>query len=162
MMTEDYLPRYCRRQVNFLSLILGCETNGGERQAYLYKGWAKSWSGSGSPIVTVIQLAQSILRKNALRGGGANSVVRRSLPQFKMRAVLVVAADVFRKQTFQLALIHRNDVIQQISSAAFNPALCYSHLRSSICAALALAERLCRASDWIHSARVPRSCDRVP
>ena len=61
----------------------------------------------------MMQPAQSILRKNAPGGGGANSVVRGSLPQPKMRAVLVIVADVFRKQTFQMAFIHRNDVIPQ-------------------------------------------------
>ena len=76
----------------------------------------------------MMQPAQSILRNNPPGGGGANSVVRGSLPQPKMRAVLVVVADVFRKQTFQMAFIHGNDVIQQISSAAFNPTLRYTIL----------------------------------
>src|SRR5882762_6827621 len=76
----------------------------------------------------MMQPAQSILRKNPPGRGGANSVVRGSLPQPKMRAVLVVVADVFRKQTFQMAFIHGNDVIQQISSAAFNPTLRYTIL----------------------------------
>src|SRR2546421_872504 len=76
----------------------------------------------------MMQPAQSILRKNAPPGCGANSVVRSSLPQPKMRAVFVVVADVFRKQTFQMAFIHRNHVIQQVSSAAFNPTLRYTIL----------------------------------
>jgi len=76
----------------------------------------------------MMQPAESLLRKNAPRGCGANSVVRGSLPQPKMRAVFVIVADVFRKQTFQMTFIHRNDVIQQISSAAFNPTLRYSIL----------------------------------
>ncbi len=33
---------------------------------------------------------------------------------------------------------------------------------SAVCTALALAASLCGASDWFHSPRVPRSCDRVP
>jgi len=45
-----------------------------------------------------------------------------------MRPVFVVVADVFREQTFQMVLIQGNDVIQQISSAAFNPTLRYSIL----------------------------------
>ncbi len=76
----------------------------------------------------MMQPAQSILRKNPPGGGGANSVVRGSLPQPKMRAVLVVVAEVFRKQMFQMAFIHGNDVIQQISSAAFDPTLRYTIL----------------------------------
>ena len=76
----------------------------------------------------MMQSAQSILRKDAPRGRGANSVAGGSLPQPKMRAVFVVVADVFREQTFQMAFIHRNHVIQQISTAAFNPTLRYTIL----------------------------------
>jgi len=76
----------------------------------------------------MMQPAQSILRKNPPGGGGAYSVVRGYLPQPKMRAVFVVAADVFREQSFQMTFIHDNDVIQQISSAAFDPTLCYTIL----------------------------------
>jgi hypothetical protein len=45
-----------------------------------------------------------------------------------MRPVFVVVADVFREQTFQMAFIHSNDLIQEISSAAFNPTLRYTIL----------------------------------
>ena len=69
-------------------------------------------AGSGSPIVTMMQPADSILRKDAPRGCGANSVVGGSLPQSKVRAVFVLVANVFREHTFQMAFIHRNDVIQ--------------------------------------------------
>src|ERR1019366_2936999 len=63
----------------------------------LILGWVKSWPGSGSPIVTMMQPADSILRKDAPRGCGANSVVGGSLPQSKVRAVFVVVANVFRE-----------------------------------------------------------------
>ena len=80
----------------------------------------------------MMQSAQSILRKYVPRGCGANPVLRSSLPQPKMRTVFVVVADVFRKQTFQMAFIHRNDVIQQISSAAFDPTLlCLARIKSA-------------------------------
>src|SRR5215469_11229048 len=38
----------------------------------------------------------------------------------------------------------------------------HGHPRSSVGTALALAESLCGASDWIDSARMPRSYHRVP
>ena len=38
----------------------------------------------------------------------------------------------------------------------------HGHLRSSVCAAVNLAESLCGTSDWIDSTRVPGSCDRAP
>jgi hypothetical protein len=63
------------------------------------------------------------MRHDATRTRGRNSVVRRSLPQPEMRAVFVVVVDVFRKQPFQMAFVHSNNVIQQVSSAAFNPTL---------------------------------------
>jgi hypothetical protein len=94
------------------------------KRTYIRMG--ESWSGSGSPIVTMVQPAEPILRKDALRGCGAHSVVGGSLPQPKMRAVFVIVADIFGDQTFQMAFVHRNNVIQQISSAAFNPTLCYA------------------------------------
>ena len=72
--------------------------------------------------------AEPILRKDAPRGCGANSVVGSSLPQPKMRAVFVIVADIFGEQTFQMAFVHRNHVIQQISSAAFDPTLRYAIL----------------------------------
>src|SRR6266404_3819026 len=40
-----------------------------------------------------------------------------------MRAVVVIVADIISEQTFQMAFIYRNDVIQQVSSAAFDPTL---------------------------------------
>ncbi len=40
-----------------------------------------------------------------------------------MRAVLVIVADVFREQSFQVAFIHGDNVIQQVPSAAFDPTL---------------------------------------
>ena len=38
-----------------------------------------------------------------------------------MRMVLVVVADVFREQPFPMAFIHRDRMIPQVSSAAFDP-----------------------------------------
>ena len=42
--------------------------------------------------------------------------------------VFVIVADIFGEQTFQMAFVHRNHVIQQISSAAFDPTLRYAIL----------------------------------
>ncbi len=40
-----------------------------------------------------------------------------------MRAVIVVIADVLRKQSFQMPLVHGYDVVEQVPAAAFDPAL---------------------------------------
>jgi hypothetical protein len=41
-----------------------------------------------------------------------------------MRAVLVVVANILRKQAFQVAFVNCNDVIQQITPATPYPTLC--------------------------------------
>jgi hypothetical protein len=70
-----------------------------------------------------MQPTQSLIREDVSRGYGEASTVWCSLPESEMRAVFVVIANVFRQQTFEMSLIQRNYVIQQISTAAFNPTL---------------------------------------
>ena len=77
----------------------------------------------GSAIVTVMQPAESLVRNDPTGGWGASSAVRRSLPQPQMRAVVVIVVDIISEQPFQMASVHRNDVIQQVSSAAFDSTL---------------------------------------
>jgi hypothetical protein len=57
-----------------------------------------------------------------------SSAVRRFLPQAEMRAILMVVADVFREQPSEMAFIEGNDVIQQVTPAAFHPMLRYTIL----------------------------------
>jgi len=45
-----------------------------------------------------------------------------------MRAVVLIIANVIAKKSFQVSLVHRDDVIEQIPAAAFHPALGYSVL----------------------------------
>jgi hypothetical protein len=71
----------------------------------------------------MMQSAEPFLGQDATATLGTKSVVGRSLPQSEMRAVFMVVADVFRKQSLQMAFIHRNDVIEQVSAAAFDPTL---------------------------------------
>src|SRR6266536_6682300 len=71
----------------------------------------------------MMQPSQSLMSEDATAAWGATSTARCSLPQSKMRAILVVVANVFREQTFEMLLIHRNNVIQEVSSAAFDPTL---------------------------------------
>src|SRR6266481_368569 len=63
------------------------------------------------------------MRKDGTGSHAPNSAVRCSLPELKMRTALKVIADVVREQPFQTALVDCNDVIQQVSSAAFHPTL---------------------------------------
>jgi hypothetical protein len=64
-----------------------------------------------------------IVSEDATGAWGATSTARCSLPQSKMRAILVIVANVFGEQTFEMLLIHCNNVIQEISSTAFDPTL---------------------------------------
>jgi hypothetical protein len=77
----------------------------------------------GSPIIAVMQTAESPVKKDATRGYGTSLAVRCSLPEPKMRAIFVVVANILEEQSLQMAFIHGNDVIQQVPSTAFNPAL---------------------------------------
>src|SRR5215470_16438493 len=66
----------------------------------------------------MMQPSQSLLSEDATEGWSATSTARRSLPQSKMRAILVIVANVFREQTFEMLLIHRNNVIQERPEAS--------------------------------------------
>ena len=46
-----------------------------------------------------------------------------ALLKSEMRAVLVVIAEVFRKQPPQMTFVHCNDMIQQIAPATLDPVL---------------------------------------
>jgi len=77
-------------------------------------------SNLGSPIVAMVQPAEAVMRNDATSSHGANSAPRCFLPESKMRAVFVVVANVFREQTFEMASVYRDDVIQQITPAALD------------------------------------------
>ena len=64
------------------------------------------------------------MRKDVTGGYGASSSVWRSLPKSEMRAVLVVVANILREETFQVAFVNCDDVIQEITPATPYPTLC--------------------------------------
>jgi hypothetical protein len=53
----------------------------------------------------MMEPAESLVRKDTTRSYGTNPVVRCSLPESKMRAVVVIGADIISEQPFQMALI---------------------------------------------------------
>lgn len=53
----------------------------------------------------------------------ANPAVRCPLVKAEMRAVLMMVSNVLGEQSFQMAFIQRNNVVQQVSSAASHPTL---------------------------------------
>jgi hypothetical protein len=52
-----------------------------------------------------------------------NSLAGRVLAQAQMSLVLVVVANVLAEESFEVAFIQGNNMIQQISAAALHPAL---------------------------------------
>jgi hypothetical protein len=73
----------------------------------------------------MMQAAESLLRKHPTRSYGTNPAVRCSLPESQMRAVVMIVVNIISEQPFQMALIHRDEVVQQISPTASDPALRY-------------------------------------
>lgn len=68
------------------------------------------------------------MRNDATSSHRANAAPWRFLPESKMRAVIVVVANVFSEQAFEMVSVHRDDVIQQIMPAALDPSFCDSVL----------------------------------
>src|SRR6266478_299044 len=87
------------------------------------KGPAESRSGLGRSIVTMVQPADSLLRKDSTRSYGTNPAVRCSLLKSEMRAVLMMVTNILGEQSLQMAFIQRNNVVQEVSSAAPHPPL---------------------------------------
>ena len=77
----------------------------------------------GGPIVAMVQPSKAWVRHDRIASSGGSSAGRCLLRKAKMRAVLLVVADVFREQPFQMAFIERDDMIQQVAAAASNPSL---------------------------------------
>jgi len=72
------------------------------------------------------------MRKNMTRAYGTRSVVRCSLPQPEMYAVLVVVTNILREQPLPMAFVHRHDVVLQVSSAALDPTLRHAVLPGTL------------------------------
>src|SRR5258706_2661794 len=79
-----------------------------------------------------MQASQSLLRKDPTWGYRTNSAVRRSLPESEMRAVLMLVANILREQSLEMPFIHRDNVVQQVSSAAFDPTLRHTVLPGTL------------------------------
>ena len=61
--------------------------------------------------------------QDATRGSGTRPEIRRSFPESKMRAVVMIVADVVSEQTLQMAFVNCDDVIQEFPAAAAYPTL---------------------------------------
>ena len=70
----------------------------------------------------MVQTAQSRMRNDPTRRRRADSPTRGLLTQPEMGSVVMVVRDVLGQEPPEMALVQRNDVIEQITSAAANPA----------------------------------------
>jgi len=66
---------------------------------------------SGSSIVAMMQPAESPLEQDTSRGSGTRPAIRRSLPESKMRAVVMIVVDVVSEQTHWMTFVNCDDVI---------------------------------------------------
>ena len=98
-------------------------TSPSARGAHVYKGPAESRSELGRSIVTMVQPAESLLRKDPTPSYGTNPAVRCPLLKSEMRAVLMMVTNILGEQSLQMAFIQRNNVVQQVSSTASHPPL---------------------------------------
>ena len=77
---------------------------------------------SGSSVVAVMQPAQTLPRENWTSTYGAGPTPRCLLVQPEMGAVVMVVGDVIRDEPLEMALVQRNDLVEQIAPAAADPA----------------------------------------
>jgi hypothetical protein len=85
----------------------------------------RSADGSGCEIVPVVQSTKS-RHGNDLSAdvavGGRHSITWRTLSQPKVRTILVVVADVFGHQPFQMAFIQDDDMVEQVPATVADEA----------------------------------------
>jgi hypothetical protein len=70
----------------------------------------------------MVQPAESLLSKDPTRSYRTNPAVRCRLLKSEMCSVLMMVTNILGKQSLQMAFIQRNNVVQQLSSAASHPA----------------------------------------
>src|SRR5208283_2182530 len=71
----------------------------------------------------MVQPAGPLLRNDWTRSYGTNPAVRCPLLKAEMRSVLMLVKNIRCEQSLQMAFIHSDHVVQQISPAASHPAL---------------------------------------
>ena len=83
----------------------------------------ESRSELGGSIVTMVQPAEWLLSKDPTQSCRTNPAVRCRLLKSEMCSVFMVVTNILGEQLLQMAFIQRDNVVQQVSSAASHPAL---------------------------------------
>lgn len=79
-------------------------------------------------MIAVVQPTQAFLRDHPNLRGGTHPASRRLLTESKMRSIIMVIGNVVGEQSFQMALIQRNHVVEQFAAATTDPALSHAVL----------------------------------
>jgi len=77
---------------------------------------------SSRAIVAIVQTAQSQVRNHSTGRRRADSSARSFLAQPKMRSAAMIVRDVLGQKPPEMTLVQGDDVVQQLTSAAANPA----------------------------------------
>ncbi len=78
---------------------------------------------SGSSVVAVVQPAQASPRDHLSAPHRAGPPIRCLLVQPEVGPVVMVVGDVIREEALEMALVQRDDLIEQLATAATDPAL---------------------------------------
>src|ERR1035437_6264775 len=78
---------------------------------------------SSGPVIAVMQPAQAPLANHCTVFQRAYPTSRRLLVQPEVRSVVVIIGNVLGEESLQMALIHRDHVVEQVTAAASDPTL---------------------------------------
>jgi hypothetical protein len=85
--------------------------------------FATAFRDSSGATVAVVQSTQPDLRNHSTPISGSNSASRSLLPEAEVSSVFVVVAEILKDDSPQMAFVEGNDVVQQVTPAAFHPSL---------------------------------------
>jgi len=77
----------------------------------------------GSAVVAMVQPTQASPRDDLTRACRTSPARRCLLLKPEVRSVVMIIGDVFKEESLQMVLVQSNDVVEQIPSAAADPAL---------------------------------------
>ena len=78
---------------------------------------------SSRTVVTMVQIAQSRVRNHQIRRRTTDSAARCLFAQPEMDSVVMIIREVLGQEPPEMALVQRDDMIEQIAAATAKPAL---------------------------------------
>lgn len=77
----------------------------------------------GSAVVAMVQPTQALERDDLTRARRMSPARRCLLLKPEVRSVVMIIGDVFKEESLQMSLVQSNDMVEQVPSAAADPAL---------------------------------------